>query len=68
VPDPPFPEAPDSMVETMVRCEPVSRPMPASLLSIARSRNLRSETVEELRILVSEGPQSSFFIVSSWPG
>ena len=55
-------------METIVRCEPVSRPTPASRLSIATRRNLRSETVEELRIRVSDGPQSSFLMVSSWPG
>ena len=51
-----------------MRWEPVSRPTPASRLSMVTRRNLRSETVEELSILVSAGPQCSFLIVSSWPG
>ena len=46
----------------------MSRPTPASRLSIVTRRNLRSEAVEELRILVSAAPQSSLLMVSSWPG
>ena len=49
---PPFPEAPESMVERMARWEPLSSPTPASLLSIATSRNRPPVFLAESRMLV----------------